>query len=191
MSWQHPFDKKTITSRFGETARRDTPHRGTDYAPKANTLIPAVTDGRIEKIFWSSCLGWVAVQSSASKKYYIGYCHLSCHQHGINCEGPSLHKDGSTCMKNLKVGDTVAMGEWVGRTGNTGSCSRGAHLHLTLGRDVNSVQWGRVEDAEKYIDSQLKKNSSRNKATTADTGAQKSTPKATVKVCPTCKQEVK
>lgn len=153
MTWLHPFAKSKITSRFGSLDNRQTAHRGTDYAPGAQKLIPAITDGRIVAIEWSDCLGWVVVQSSASGKYHIGYCHLSCSRHGINCQGPRLHKDGSTGLKTLRVGDEVEAGvTHVGRVGNTGKCSRGAHLHATLGKTALSYKWGTVMDLEKYID---------------------------------------
>lgn len=156
MSWIHPFPKSTITSRFGTTVRRESAHRGTDYAPKADSLIPAVTTGKITNIYWSDCLGWVCEQNSANSKHIISYCHLSCTKHGINCKGPSRHKDGSNCMKNLKVGDKVTVNKtWVGRCGNTGSCSRGAHLHIVLGLKSRSAVYGSVYDFEKFADSQI------------------------------------
>lgn len=171
-TWQHPFNKKTITSRFGETARRDTPHRGTDYAPKAKTLIPAVTKGTVKKIAWSDCLGWYMIQTgwAKNKAWYVGYMHLSCAKHGIDCRGPKVDKC-TTPFKNLKVGDTVKKGQSVGRVGNTGSCSRGAHLHATLSTSVTGGVTGKVYDLEKFIDEQI---------------AEESKPKP--KACPTCKR---
>lgn len=157
--WQHPFPKETITDRFGDNEPpRTSPHRGTDYAPGAKELIRSVTKGRVNKIFYSKCLGWVMEQTSESGKYFIGYSHLNCHKHGINCDG-SGHQDGSTCMKNLKVGDELEFGQWVGRVGNTGTCSRGAHLHLTLARK-SDPRYARTRDAEKYIDRQIEKHGS-------------------------------
>ena len=176
--WQHPFDKTTITSRFGDDEPpRTSPHRGTDYAPKATALIPAVTNGRITKIFWSNCLGWVCEQTSASGKYYIGYSHLNCAKHGINCDG-SGHEDGSTCMKNLRVGDEVTINQPVGRVGNTGSCSRGAHLHLTLARK-SDPRYAKTQDAEKYIDKQLKKQNQEEYKPTSKSQPVTPAPKAT------------
>lgn len=158
--WLHPFDKSTITSRFGDTAPpRTSAHRGTDYAPRPKALINAITNGKITDIYWSDCLGWVCEQESESGKYRVSYCHLSCHRHGINCQGPSQHKDKTNCMKNLKVGDEVIAGTTaVGRCGNTGSCSRGSHLHAVLGKSAKSAVSGKVYDIEKYIDKQIKKN---------------------------------
>lgn len=165
MSWIHPFEKKTISSRFGETARRTSPHRGLDYAPGANSLIPAITDGKVALIQWSDCLGWVMVQTSASGKYFIGYCHLSCSKHGAECKGKAIGCNSP--FKSLKVGQRITVGQAVGRVGNSGDCSKGAHLHLTLSKTLKGVFSGAVIDPEKFIDAQQ------------------------TKVCPTCKQEIK
>ena len=164
-NWQHPFSESTITSRFGSMARRVTPHRGTDYAPGANNLIPAVTDGECVAVQWSNILGWVMIQKASTNKHYIGYCHLSCNQHGINCKGPRQHPDGSTCMVRLKPGDKLKKGQAAGRVGNTGSASRGSHCHLTLGTTPKSPFYGKVYDIAKFINKQL-----------------------VVKACPTCKR---
>ena len=173
MTWQHPFSKRTITSRFGETARRDNPHLGTDYAPKAKALISAVTSGTVKKIAWSDCLGWYMVQTgwAKDKTWYVQYSHLSCQSHGIDCRGPKV--DGcKTPFTRLKVGDKLEIGDPAGRVGNTGSCSRGAHLHLTLSNTVNGGVSGKVYDIEKFIDEQ-------------------SAVPAKPKKCPTCGQDVK
>ena len=155
MSWQHPFPESTITSRFGSMIRRVTPPRGTDYAPGKKKLIPAVTDGECVAVQWSSALGWVMIQKASTGKHYIGYCHLACSKHGIDCKGPTEHPDGSTCMVRLKPGDQLKKGQPAGRVGNTGSASRGAHLHLTLGTTLKSPFYGRVYDIAKFINKQL------------------------------------
>lgn len=140
MSWRHPFPKKTITSRFGTTARRVTAHRGLDYAPKEGTRIPAVADGTVKTVKWSSILGWVLVQSAwdalEGRAVFIGYCHLQ--------EKPAL-----------EVGARIKEGQTVGKVGNTGSASKGAHLHLTIGPKVNSVFMGVVFNPETFIDDQI------------------------------------
>jgi murein DD-endopeptidase MepM/ murein hydrolase activator NlpD len=140
MVWRHPFDKSTITSRFGVTANRPTPHRGLDYAPAEGTNIPAVTKGTVRLVQWSDILGWVLVQTAwdqiNSKTIFVGYCHL---------------KDKPT----LTVGTAIRMGQTIGKVGNTGSASKGAHLHLTIGPSKTSVFTGLVFDPEKIIDQQM------------------------------------
>jgi murein DD-endopeptidase MepM/ murein hydrolase activator NlpD len=143
MTWRHPFSKSTITSRWGATANRPTPHRGLDYAPGNETIIPAVAAGEIVFIGWSDCLGNVVVQKckgNDGKVVYVGYSHL-------------LTKPGS-----YKVGDIREVGQSIQRVGNTGSCSRGAHLHLTVGPKLDSVFRGTTYDPEKYIDQQIANN---------------------------------
>ena len=134
---RHPFNKKLITSRFGTKDRRLIPHRGLDYAPKEGVRIPAVADGTVQLVKWSSILGWVLVQSAwdkfQNKVVYVGYCHLQ--------EEPKL-----------RAGTKIKQSQTVGKVGNTGSASRGPHLHLTIGNKVNSVFFGTVYDPERFID---------------------------------------
>ncbi len=157
MTWQHPFAKNKITSRYGDKAPpRTSPHRGLDYAPRSRALIPAITDGVVTSIFYSSCLGWICEFKSDEHGIYIGHSHLYCNKHdSINCDG-SDHADGSTCMKNLQVGDRVKLGQPVGRTGNSGTCSRGAHLHLTFSKKTDP-RYAKTFDPEKFIDQKIKK----------------------------------
>lgn len=140
MNWRHPFPKKLITSRFGTTARRLTAHRGLDYAPKEGTAIPAVADGTVQVVKWSSVLGWILVQSAwdpiKGRTVFVGYCHLQ--------EKPTL-----------AVGTRIKAGQAIGKCGNTGSASRGAHLHLTIGPKATSVTFGLVFNPETFIDEQI------------------------------------
>lgn len=158
--WQHPFPKSTITDRFNDfEPPRKSPHRGTDYAPKAKSLIPAITDGIVTKIFYSQTLGWVCEFRSNQHKLYIGHSHLYCNKHKtINCNGKG-HEDGSTCMKQLKVGDKVKRGQPVGRVGNSGA-SRGAHVHMTISKK-SDPRWAKTFDIEKFIDQKIAKQEKR------------------------------
>ena len=137
---RHPFSKKLITSRFGTTARRLTAHRGLDYAPKEGKAIPAVAAGTVQAVKWSSILGHVLVQSAwdeiNGRTVFIGYCHLQ--------EEPKL-----------KAGTKIKKSQTVGLTGNTGSASKGSHLHLTIGPRPTSVFFGVVFDPETFIDERL------------------------------------
>lgn len=157
MTWQFPFPKNTITDRFNDfEPPRKSPHRGLDMAPGAKALIPAITDGVVTKIFYSQCLGWVCEFRSKQHGIYIGHSHLYCNKHDtIDCDG-SDHNDGSSCMSQLKVGDSVVQGQPVGRVGNSGSCSRGAHLHLTFAKKTDP-RWAKTFDPEKFIDQKIAK----------------------------------
>jgi len=157
MTWQYPFPKNTITDRFNDfEPPRKSPHRGLDLAPGAKALIPALTDGVVNKIFYSSCLGWVCEIKTKQHGIYVGHSHLYCNKHdSIDCDGND-HEDGSTCMKNLKVGDKVTLGQAVGRVGNSGTCSRGAHLHLTFAKK-SDPRWAKTFDPEKFLDQKIAK----------------------------------
>lgn len=156
MTWQHPFPKETITDRFNDfEPPRKSPHRGTDYAPGAKKLIPAITDGVVTRIFYSQVLGWVCEFKTDEHGLFVGHSHLYCNKHdSIDCDG-SDHQDGSTCMNQLKVGHKVAQGDWVGRVGNSGA-SRGAHVHMTIAKK-SDPRWAKTFDIEKFIDQKIAK----------------------------------
>lgn len=129
-----------LGDKFGTLAKyRKSAHRGTDWALPEKTVIGAFADGKIEKIFWSDVLGWVVVQSIAGTGFYIGYCHLAAK--------PS----------SIKEGMEVLTGRAIGRVGNTGSASTGAHLHVTLSKTVMGVVSGAVYDILKYAQKWNKK----------------------------------
>ena len=144
--WISPFPESTVTGEYGTISefrrkRGMQPHSGRDFAPGAKKTIPAVAAGTIRLLQWSNVLGWVIVQDAKGvdgKTYYIGYSHLSCATHGINCKGPKVHGD-HTPLRSTKVGDKKELGEPIGRVGNTGSATTGAHLHLTVSKTVKGV----------------------------------------------------
>ena len=144
--WVSPFPENTVTGEYGTLSayRRSKgmqPHSGRDFAPGANKVIPAVAEGVVRLLQWSDVLGWVLVQDAKGadgKTYYIGYSHLSCHKHGINCKGPKVHGNHSP-LTSTKVGDKKELGEPIGRVGNTGTGTTGAHLHLTVSKTVKGV----------------------------------------------------
>lgn len=149
MSWKLPFPDKAITDVYGSMTEfrkknKMQPHSGTDYSPagsnKGKTAIPAVAAGRIKLVQWSNVLGWVIVQSAADAEkniWYIGYCHVKCNTHGINCKGPKV--DGCSAPNEHKVGDAIAQGETIAIMGNTGTASSGVHLHLTCSKQLKGV----------------------------------------------------
>jgi murein DD-endopeptidase MepM/ murein hydrolase activator NlpD len=122
-----PFDWKKITGRFGtlsEYRKKNgmQPHSGVDWAMPEGTVIPAIANGTIVLQQFSKILGNVSVQrvmGKDKKLYYVGYCHL-------RAEG-------------LPVGTKVKEGDPVGLVGNTGSASTGAHLHMTVSRELKGV----------------------------------------------------
>jgi murein DD-endopeptidase MepM/ murein hydrolase activator NlpD len=149
MSWIMPFPEKAITGEYGTMSdfrrkKKMQAHSGTDWSPagsnKGKTPIPAVAKGTIKLIQWSNILGWVIVQTAMDKDRkvkYIGYCHVSCGKHGVNCKGPKVHGDHMPIKK--KVGDKLAAGDTVAIMGNTGIASSGVHLHATLSDRLKGV----------------------------------------------------
>lgn len=152
--WQHPFSPKTVTSHFGAVKGRLTPHRGTDYAPGVGKVIRAVTDGVVAQIKWSNVLGWMLVQKTTDG-WYVGYNHLFCVHHGADCEGPQVSGCKSPFI-SLKVGSPLVMNVTsVGRVGNSGSASKGAHLHITLGKKITSNVSGVAYNFYKHVEKLL------------------------------------
>jgi murein DD-endopeptidase MepM/ murein hydrolase activator NlpD len=97
-------------------------HSGVDWARPEGTPIPALANGTIVLQQFSKVLGNVSVlrvMGVDKKLYYIGYCHLK--------------------AEGLEVGQKVREGDTIGFVGNTGSASSGAHLHLTVSREVKGV----------------------------------------------------
>jgi hypothetical protein len=149
MSWVMPFPEKSITGEFGTMSayrrkRGMQAHSGTDWAPAGSrngkTLLPIVADGTVRLTQFSRILGWVVVQTAMDNTgtvWYIGYCHLKCNKHGINCKGGH---DASQAF-NIKVGSKLKAGDTShGITlGTSGVASSGVHLHATAGKTVKAV----------------------------------------------------
>ena len=129
-----PFHWKKITGRFGtlsEYRKKNgmQPHSGVDFAMPEGTPIPALDRGTVVLQQWSNILGNVSVlrvlayDPAGDKKkkelFYIGYCHLA--------------------EPGLPVGTKVNEGDIIGKVGNTGSASTGAHLHATVSKEVKGV----------------------------------------------------
>lgn len=124
-----PFPKNTIPKGgdFGNTdAPRTNPHRGVDFAVAGGTPIKSATSGTVVISKWNTVLGNVVVVKDP-KNVYWGYCHL---------------RD-----VGLPIGTEVVAGVTViGKVGNTGSASRGAHLHFTCSAELDGYSHGKVVD---------------------------------------------
>jgi murein DD-endopeptidase MepM/ murein hydrolase activator NlpD len=112
-----PFSPKTRGDEFGNLAhyRNGRPHRGQDWSPKLRSKVKAITDGTVFVSTWTDGLGWIVIHSTKDG-YWVLYAHLA--------------------EKSLLVkGDKVVGGKTVlGKIGNTGAFSTGAHLHLSIGK---------------------------------------------------------
>jgi murein DD-endopeptidase MepM/ murein hydrolase activator NlpD len=197
-----PFPESTITGVYGSMSefRRKNglqAHSGTDFAPKGSnrgkTAVPAVGNGTVRLLQWSSVLGWVIVQtvwdSKKKKAAYVGYCHMSCKTHGVNCRGGH---DASLAL-DLKVGQKLTEGQSVGIMGNTGSATSGVHLHLTISWTVKGV-FGATSDKFDFVEWVKAQGVPAKKTVTPKPIAEKPivAPKPTiVYACPHCKKELK
>ena len=101
-------------------AYRKHPHRGNDWGFKGGSAgkpVHAVADGVVSKVFWSDVLGNCVITRNTHDKVYVLAAHLE-------------------TASTLKKGDPVIGGETVlGKIGNTGSASAGAHLHAAASTD--------------------------------------------------------
>ena len=135
---KYPLPKDTIGSRYGVTERRANPHRGLDFPARERTWITAPAGGTIVLNKWSDCLGWCLVlrfwHPAKQKPMYLGFAHLlkkSSHKIGTQIDEGNAH---------------------FALSGNTGSCSRGGHLHLTYGATVNHIFYGVTYDPEALLE---------------------------------------
>ena len=110
---------------------RTNPHRGVDFPQAEGTAIPAVAAGVVRVNTWSGCLGNVLVIRH-SDGMYSGYSHM-------------------VRRSTLAVGATVTLRQTIGYVGGTGSCARGAHLHLTLSDHESGYWTGTTVDPYVYI----------------------------------------
>lgn len=124
-----PFPESKIPAggEFGNRAApRTNPHRGVDFAVAAGTPIKSATVGKVVVSKWNTVLGNVVVVED-HKGVFWGYSHLR----------SAGAKVGTECV----AGETV-----IGVVGNTGSASRGAHLHWTCSPKIDGYSMGQVVD---------------------------------------------
>jgi len=168
-----PFPDSALTGHFGKVrtirGKKTNPHRGTDWAAKRGTPIPAVSAGTVKLVQYSKVLGWVLVQTvygKDRKTRYVGYCHMK-------------------IKPTLKVGEKVKMGQTIGKV-DTEGYSTGPHLHATLSDSLKGVFYGTVYDLYKYLSDNIEKPSE-------SISEPKKIEKASkiVYACPHCKKELK
>lgn len=133
-----PLPEAFISSRYGTLENRQTRHRGLDFRAKEGTWIKAPQSGTIVLNTWSDCLGWCLVLRvwNGTRPMFFGFAHLQ-------------------KKSSLKVGTKIEAGQRFCMVGNTGSCSRGAHLHLTYGPTVRHIFEGVTLDPEKILKGNL------------------------------------
>lgn len=121
-----PTISKRITSRFGDTEYRASPHRGLD--------IGAVTPGTTGDPIYAAADGEVI---SASYHYSMGNYVIISHGNGLN----TVYMHASSLK--VSVGDRVSQGQVIMLMGSTGD-STGPHLHFGVvknGTYVNPLNY--------------------------------------------------
>ncbi|MFV0275325.1 MAG: murein hydrolase activator EnvC family protein [Bacilli bacterium] len=99
-------------------------HYGIDVGVSSGTELYSIGHGIVSSVSYDSCGGntiWI-IHKSKGKYYSSGYLHLS--------------------QTLVKVGDEVTSNTMIGRTGNTGSCTTGPHLHLAVTTGARYVVGG-------------------------------------------------
>mgnify|MGYP000875092135 CR=1 FL=1 len=111
---KRPFSRRTISSPFGARVVPGTVythhHTGTDYAVPEGSAVRAIADGTVIAKRWHPQLG---------NTLTLG------HENGRRSKYMHLRHPATP-----KVGAAIKEGEIVAEVGNTGTASRGAHLHL-------------------------------------------------------------
>ena len=112
-------------------------HSGMDFSANIGTPVYATGDGRVVKVGWESGYGKL-IKIDHGFGYMTWYAHLNDY--------------------NVRVGQKVVRGEFIGKVGNTGK-STGPHLHYEVhvkGKVVNPVNYYfmdlSAEDYDKMIE---------------------------------------
>lgn len=127
---QHPVSASLYDSSdpFGSMAGRSYGHTGSDYVT-AYGEVYSVDDAVVIATGWNSGNGNYVSCYLPNRDWdgfpggiYIAYIHLS--------------------SINVSVGQTLKQGQRLGVAGNTGSNSRGPHLHITMGCNTDVPHLG-------------------------------------------------
>ena len=139
--YYEPFAKSKRGSQFkAMESFRTHPHRGSDWSVPAGSPIKAIADGEITTVTTTGPLGNVVIQSTYDG-FFILYAHLQ-------------------ELPKLEVGTKVIGGTTlIGKVGNTGTATTGAHLHCTFGSKPDLISCGEnaLYDLVKHIASANKK----------------------------------
>jgi murein DD-endopeptidase MepM/ murein hydrolase activator NlpD len=98
-------------------------HTGVDFAVPIGTPVRAISDGIVENANWGKAYGTqVIIRGEAG---WVIYAHLS--------------------VARVKPGQSVKVGQLIGESGNSGTNTTGAHLHVEL-RD--NKRWSAGKDLD-------------------------------------------
>lgn len=113
-------------------------HNGVDFTPGAGSEIQSISEGRVvEVVNYADNTSKIDSEENSGGTFVIIEHDIDGHK----VRSWYLHMQYQSSP--LKVGDTVGVGQLVGKVGNTGK-STGAHLHLSIqvdGKYVNPYAW--------------------------------------------------
>jgi murein DD-endopeptidase MepM/ murein hydrolase activator NlpD len=137
--WILPFEEKSITCRHGvKDELHPNGHRGTDFGKNGvtqGTKIPSPSRGKVVISEWHEALGNVVVILHGNVKKFSYYCHL--------------------VEPGAPVGTIIEKaGDILGKVGNTGRYSFGAHLHCGISDHSRGFESGAVYDIVKFVKDQ-------------------------------------
>jgi murein DD-endopeptidase MepM/ murein hydrolase activator NlpD len=114
-------------------ARGSHAHEALDIMAPRHTLVRAVDDGRIQKLFTSKAGGFTIYQFDPTETFSYYYAHLD------------RYADG------LREGQMVRQGDLLGYVGSSGNASPDApHLHFAIFRLTPERQWWKGEPINPY-----------------------------------------
>ena len=115
---------------YNETTRDWRVHNGIDIAAEAGTTVCAAAAGTVKDVFKDDTMGYTVVIQ---------------HEGGYATQYASLAEDVS-----VKVGDTVAMGDAIGKVANTAllETAQGDHLHFSVTLNNDPI------DPEKFLETE-------------------------------------
>lgn len=123
-------ERKIGGYKFGQATWYSKHHLGVDYVAQKGTELFAPFDGEVVKSFWGVQGGNTIWFKPNGQNVIIRFMHLS---------------DMNKSLVHVKSGQVL------GHTGNTGSLTRGAHLHLDISKGtVNIWNFSNFLDPEKY-----------------------------------------
>ena len=126
-NYTRPVSNYRLTASFGERSRlwSGSAHTGQDFAAPYGTPVKAAEAGTVVFAGWDGPYGWkIAIAHVSGVQTWYG--HLS--------------------RINVKVGQHVKVGQFIGRVGASGNVT-GAHLHFEVRRyniPINPVKWLRT-----------------------------------------------
>lgn len=126
-------------------------HTGSDWIVPAGSSVPAIGDGVVVAKSWHDGNGnYVCVKLEDG--HYFAYLHLQ-------------------VAASVNVGDRITRGQIIAKSGNTGTNSQGAHLHVTISDSVQAyVGLGNKVDPFGFIAARLSNGSSPAPAPAAGSG---------------------